>query len=128
MRTKQLHPLQLAFAVSAVSLALAFGCNRAPSSASSEIDNRNACISNLRQLDGAKEVAATQMGLTNGQAIPLDLLIANGGWPLHCPSGATYEISVVGHPPRCSIPGHLLPGTDGKLEGVKLEGPIIETH
>ncbi len=69
----------------------------------------NACINNLRQLDGAKNQWALEKGKTTG-AVPTkeDLLPYLRIWPV-CPQGGTYTIGPVGENPQCSIPGHALP-------------------
>ena len=76
----------------------------------------NACINNLRQLDGAKQ----QWALENGQqstAIPVSTNItpymgrgANTTMP-NCPAGGTYTIEAVSTVPICSLSGigHVLP-------------------
>ncbi|MGH7941565.1 MAG: hypothetical protein ACREFR_10900 [Limisphaerales bacterium] len=74
-----------------------------------ETAQRNACINNLRMIEGAKREWALENSKTNG-AIPTkqDLIPFIGRWPV-CPSGGTYSINPVGKPPTCSIPGHKLP-------------------
>lgn len=70
------------------------------------------CISNLKQIDAAKQ----QWAMDNrqaGSAVPVqgDLLgtyIKGSTWPA-CPSGGTYTISAVDTDPTCSIAGHALP-------------------
>jgi hypothetical protein len=72
---------------------------------------RNACINNLRQLDGAKE----QWALENKKdisATPLmSDLIGTAKYikvqPV-CPQGGEYTLGSMGEKPRCSIPGHRL--------------------
>jgi hypothetical protein len=71
----------------------------------------NKCISNLRQIDAAKN----QWALENNKALGVipaeeDLLpyLQNGVFPV-CPSGGTYTIGAVGVPPTCSVSGHVLP-------------------
>ena len=76
-----------------------------------EINQRNTCISHLRQIDAAKN----QWALENSKptsAIPTvqDVAVyikldANGNIP-GCPAGGTYTIGAVGDAPTCSIPGH----------------------
>lgn len=76
-----------------------------------QIDQRNQCINNLRQLDGAKQ----QWALENGKpatAIPTGRDIAPylpGNKLPMCPSGGTYTLNAVGQEPTCSYPGHALP-------------------
>ena len=75
------------------------------------VNQANACINNLRQIDAAKE----QWALENNKganALPTaqDLMpyFTDGIFPV-CPSGGTYTINAVGLPPTCSVPGHALP-------------------
>jgi hypothetical protein len=69
----------------------------------------NACINNLRQIDGAKNEWALEKGKT-ATDVPTkaDLLPYLRSWPV-CPQGGTYTINAVGDKPTCSIPGHELP-------------------
>ncbi len=73
---------------------------------------RNACISNLRQLDAAKQQWALEYNQAD-YAMPapadLDKYLRVGFHGLQCPKGGSYEINAVGEPPTCSIPGHELP-------------------
>src|SRR4051812_22106763 len=76
----------------------------------------NACISNLRQIDGAKQYWADQQHKrTNDTPTVADLQpIMLPGRPneplvLKCWKGGTYSFGRVGEPPRCSFPGHELP-------------------
>lgn len=79
---------------------------------------KNACINNLRQIDGAKEQWALEMKATTGDAV--DVIDPNTGLPTYikgnalptCPVGSSaYTINVVGTPPTCSsgIADHTLP-------------------
>jgi hypothetical protein len=75
-------------------------------------DSRNACINNLRQLDGGKEQWALENRRTQNDT-PTD-------WDLfgtdkyikvkpRCPGGGTYFLNDMSQPPQCTIPGHSLP-------------------
>jgi hypothetical protein len=71
----------------------------------------NACINNLRTIDGAKE----QWALENRQpagVVPepaeIEPYFRDGVIP-GCPAQGGYTINAVGLPPLCSIPGHALP-------------------
>jgi hypothetical protein len=79
----------------------------------------NACINNLRQIDGAKNEWALENNKTNGTPVtvadikPYIKPDASGNLP-KCPAGGTYTIGVVGEPPTCSLgttvtPAHVLP-------------------
>jgi hypothetical protein len=74
----------------------------------------NMCISNLRQLDGAKQ----QWALENKKqttdtptAQELDTYLHRSFTTLKCPAGGVYTINAVGEKPACSIPQHDLSGT-----------------
>jgi hypothetical protein len=80
----------------------------------------NACINNLRQLDGAKQQWALENGKTNGDIVVTEADIKpclgrdpNRNFP-HCPSGGKYTIGKLNEPPTCSLgtnvyPPHVLP-------------------
>ena len=71
----------------------------------------NACINNLRQIDGAKQQWALE-NMKSAEAVPTAEQIApyiKNGFPT-CPAGGKYTIGKVGDAPTCSIPGHTLPG------------------
>ena len=74
----------------------------------------NACISNLRQIDGAKQ----QWALDNKKQTTdtptvreLDAYFRTSFNALKCPAGGVYTINTVGEKPTCSIPHHELSGT-----------------
>jgi hypothetical protein len=76
-----------------------------------EVQQRNACINNLRQIDAAKNEFALEKGKANGAVVTEDDLkpyLPGGNFP-KCPSGGTYTIGKVGENVTCSIPGHVLP-------------------
>ena len=80
-----------------------------------ETAQSNACINNLRQIDGAKDQAALENGL--GDAANVDSLVGDyikGGVPT-CPiSTGSYTIGAVGTDPVCSLEDgekHKLPGS-----------------
>ena len=71
----------------------------------------NACINNLRQIDGAKQ----QWALEKKKEITdtptrseVAAYLKDGQLPI-CPAGGTYTINAVGKDPACSIPNHRLP-------------------
>ena len=70
---------------------------------------QNACINNLRQIDGAKNEWALEKG-KKATDVPTksDLLPYLRSWPV-CPQGGTYTVGAVNEKPTCSIPGHELP-------------------
>ncbi len=85
-----------------------------PISARSEVSKQNACINNLRMIDGAKQQWALEYhkkitDIPTAQDItPYMGRGPAGEFPV-CPEGGTYIIGAVGEKPRCSIPGHELP-------------------
>src|SRR4051812_3242119 len=72
---------------------------------------RNACIKNLQEIDGAKERWALETKLSTGVAVDeaqVNSYIKSGA--PGCPGGGKYTYNVVGTSPTCDIGGHLLPG------------------
>ena len=85
----------------------------APASAvpiSPEQANLNACINNLRQIDGAKQQWALEhqkaASALMTQADLLPYFIGNA-MPT-CPAGGVYSLNPVSVPPICNIPGHTI--------------------
>jgi prepilin-type N-terminal cleavage/methylation domain-containing protein len=77
---------------------------------------KNACINNLRQIDGAKEQWALENRASEGSAITQDGdngvdSFIKGGAP-SCPASGTYTYGNVGTDPTCDVEGHVLPNTD----------------
>ena len=71
----------------------------------------NACINNLRILDGAKEQWALENKKVSGtfvNAVEIQPYLKGNVIPA-CPAGGIYVLNPVGTPPVCSIPGHALP-------------------
>jgi chromosome segregation ATPase len=75
------------------------------------IIHRNACINNLRMIDGAKQQWALEKNAA-GDAAPTtrDLLpyLKDGIFPT-CPDGGVYFINTVDALPVCTVQGHVLP-------------------
>jgi general secretion pathway protein G len=80
----------------------------------------NACINNLRQIDAAANQFALEQKKITGATItyPTDLMpyikLNTAGSIPGCPAGGTYDDTLVGTNPVCSIgntvtPGHVLP-------------------
>ncbi len=64
----------------------------------------NACVNNLRQIEGAKEQWALETGKTNGAVpTPGDLAPYVTKEAFHCPSGGSYTIGAIGKDPVCSL-------------------------
>jgi hypothetical protein len=71
---------------------------------------KNACISNLRQIDGAKQQWALEKKKADSDvptAKDLQPYLRKTALPT-CPTGGTYTINRVSESPECSIPGHKL--------------------
>lgn len=85
--------------------------NRIVTDAGITLIQRNACINNLRLIDGAKQQWALEKNQP-GDAVPTarDLLpyLKDGVFPT-CPAGGTYYINSVEALPTCSVAGHVLP-------------------
>ena len=74
---------------------------------------KNACINNLRMIDGAKEQWALENRAASGGAVTEDgatgvnSYIKGNARPI-CPGGGTYTYAGVGENPTCSVPGHTM--------------------
>ena len=77
---------------------------------SPEQANLNACISNLRQLDGAKQQWALDHQKPGSALMTqADLLpYLKGNVMPACPAGGVYTLNPVSIPPICNIPGHTI--------------------
>jgi hypothetical protein len=66
------------------------------------------CITNLRQLDGAKTAFALEHGKTNGEPVTMADLVpyfrsAHLSYGDTCPFGGHYELRLIGLTPICSL-------------------------
>ena len=71
---------------------------------------KNACINNLRQIDGAKEQWALEKKVSEGANVvqtEVEEYIKNQKTPI-CPAGGTYTFNAVGINPLCGVAGHTL--------------------
>src|SRR5436190_21563163 len=74
----------------------------------------NACINNLRQIDGAIQQWALETKQSAGASVTSTGVTpylgrgAAGEYPT-CPSGGTYTLATVADKPTCSIALHVLP-------------------
>ncbi len=74
-----------------------------------ETSRTKSCVSNLRQIDAAKEQWAMDNRASNGAAVTWgDLVPDYIKRQPQCPSGGTYTIGNVGTNPTCTISGHEL--------------------
>ena len=75
---------------------------------------QNACINNLRQIDGAVQQWALENKKTSGDSVslgqvkPYIKLDSSSNIP-SCPAGGTYAVSTVSNSPTCNITNHALP-------------------
>ncbi|MDX1950668.1 MAG: type II secretion system protein [Verrucomicrobiota bacterium] len=76
---------------------------------------KNACINNLRQIDGAKEQWALENKKSQGTAVETDATskaavneYLKGKVTPNCPSSGTYDYETVGENPTCNVAGHSL--------------------
>jgi hypothetical protein len=81
-----------------------------------ETAQRNACISNLRQIEAAKEMWSVEKGKSDDAVpTPADLSQYLPGFAnLRCLKGGTYNINAVGQLPTCSVPSHELEGDESR--------------
>jgi prepilin-type N-terminal cleavage/methylation domain-containing protein len=72
---------------------------------------KQACINNLKAIDGAKRIWALEMKKSDSD-VPSDTDLFGPGKNIEkkpeCPAGGTYEIRSVGEKPTCSIPDHTI--------------------
>ena len=71
---------------------------------------KNACINNLRQIDGAKEQWALENRKSETSPIDqaqVDGYIKGNATPI-CPANGLYEYNNIGESPTCSVAGHAL--------------------
>jgi len=76
-----------------------------------EVQALNACLNNLRQIDGAIQQCALENKLSATSHVTAEQLLPyfrDNKLPL-CPSGGTYTFGSVVGIPTCSVPGHELP-------------------
>ena len=76
---------------------------------------KNACINNLRQIDGAKEQWALETRASEGTATAgsedaINEYIKGETTPI-CPANGTYTYGAVGEDPDCDVDLHDLPST-----------------
>jgi prepilin-type N-terminal cleavage/methylation domain-containing protein len=84
---------------------------------------RNACIRNLQQIDGAKEQWALEAKKSPGAPTvdsEVDAYIKNGR-PI-CPASGTYTYGAVGENPTCSVATHTLNATTAVAGGPAASG------
>ncbi len=74
-----------------------------------EVSSKRSCISNLRQIEQAKERVAIEGRKPNGDTVAWsDLIPAYLKQQPECPSGGEYGLEIIGADPVCSVSGHQL--------------------
>ena len=77
-----------------------------------EASQENACINNLRVIEGAMDQYAIEENQQTGGEVDLsDDLVGPGNYideTPECPAGGTYDVSNIGTAPTCDIDGHEL--------------------
>ena len=72
---------------------------------------RQACINNLKAIDGAKSIWALEMKKTDSD-VPTEGDLFGPGKNIEkkpdCPAGGTYEVRSVGEKPTCSVADHTI--------------------
>ena len=74
---------------------------------------KNACINNLRQIDGAKEQWALEKRKTTGYAVvaadetEINEYLKGNAEPI-CPANGTYTYGAIGTNPVCTVTNHTL--------------------
>jgi prepilin-type N-terminal cleavage/methylation domain-containing protein len=79
---------------------------------------RNTCISNLKQVEAAKEQWAMVTSAGANATPSADDLVGNAETGFiktfpECPAGGTYTIGSMSVRPTCTVAGHALPGGGG---------------
>jgi type II secretory pathway pseudopilin PulG len=90
-----------------------------PNFSGSHTSPANACINNMRQIEGAKNEWALENGKTNGTVVTENDLtnyikLNRYGKIPQCPAGGKYDYEKVGMPVTCSLgtnvtPAHVIP-------------------
>ena len=72
---------------------------------------KNACIANLKQIDGAKATYALEAKVAAGATVAAGNIFGSGAYILRtptCPGGGAYTLGNVDVTPLCNIAGHTL--------------------
>ena len=75
-----------------------------------DVSQQNMCINNMRMIDAAKELVATDHNYKAGDIIPVQEVsqyVKEGFSSLVCPNGGHYTVNPVGQEPECSEHGRL---------------------
>ena len=77
-----------------------------------EFARQQLCISNLGQIESAKQRWGVEQGKSDGDLPAVSDLIGGGSYiprMPECPAGGVYSFRVIGTNATCTIPGHSLP-------------------
>jgi hypothetical protein len=111
---QQIQDLNQRLAVESDASTRAVAVTQAAQAQAQKAQNDNACINNLRLIDGAKQQWALEFKKQTTDTPTMDDLKAyfqrgpNGDLPT-CPDGGAYTIGTVGEKPTCTNPAHVLP-------------------
>lgn len=113
---KQVRPV-IAILIICFSVAVFFALISPNFTGERETAPKNTCINNLRLIDAAKEMWASEHKKSGGDVptwADLNPYLTRGpkfdATPtLTCPKDGIYTIGAVSNKPTCSIPGHALP-------------------
>ena len=76
-----------------------------------EASQKNACIANLKQIDGAKNTWALEQKKTSS-AVPVNADLFGATLYIRdtpqCPANGTYTLGIVSAKPLCTVAGHTL--------------------
>lgn len=105
MKSKQL------FVIAVVALGIGVGSVAIPNFLRARnTPSSNACINNLRQLDGAVQQWTLESRKQPGDAVILKDITPYLAHEVHCQEGGKYAVGpAVSNGVRCSFPGHELP-------------------
>ena len=69
-----------------------------------------ACIANLKQIEGAIQIWAIDLGKSTTDAVAMTDLVSNyiKSTP-HCPANGVYNLVTVNDRPTCNVTNHVLP-------------------
>ena len=76
-----------------------------------EASQENACINNLRVIEGAMDQYAIERNKQTGGGVTMGDLTGSGNYideTPECPAGGTYTVSNIGTAPTCNITDHEL--------------------
>jgi prepilin-type N-terminal cleavage/methylation domain-containing protein len=76
-----------------------------------ESSQENACINNLRVIEGAKDQYAIEQNMTTGDTPTYSNIFGTGAFiddTPECPGGGSYTFGAIGTDSTCSIAGHSL--------------------